>query len=134
MDYDKPLPKVSREDREFWDAAKEHRFVLPNCLDCGHVWFPPYLTCPMCISDRREWIEASGLGVVWGRIEMHQAYLKSFADAMPYNVVQVRLQEGPMMFANIINATWDTIPIGAAVEVSFEDVTDEITLPKFRLA
>ena len=53
---------------------------------------------------------------------------------MPYNVVQVRLQEGPMMFANIINATWDTIPIGAAVEVSFEDVTDEITLPKFRLA
>ena len=82
MAYEKPLPKVTREDRAFWQAAKEHRFLLPRCLDCGHVWFPPYLSCPRCASARIEWTEASGRGVIWGRIEMHQAYLKSFADVM----------------------------------------------------
>ena len=134
MAYEKPLPKVTREDRAFWQAAKEHRFLLPRCLDCGNVWFPPYLSCPRCASARIEWTEASGRGVIWGRIEMYQAYLKSFADVMPYNVVQVQLDEGPMIFTNIDGAAWDDLAVGAPVEVVFEDVTDEVALPKFRLA
>jgi len=132
--YEKPLPKVTREDRAFWQAAKEGRLLLPRCLDCGHVWFPPYLSCPRCASARIEWTEASGRGVIWGRIEMHQAYLKSFADVMPYNVVQVQLAEGPMIFSNVEGAAWDDLAVGDSVEVVFEDVTDEIALPKFRLA
>ena len=134
MAYEKPLPKISNEDRPFWQAAKEHRFVLPRCLNCGHVWFPPYLSCPKCISANIEWMDASGRGVIWGRIEMHQAYLKAFADVMPYNVTQVRLDEGPLMFTNVIGVGWDELPIGAPVEVEVEDVTAEIALPKFRLA
>ena len=65
---------------------------------------------------------------------MHQAYLKSFADVMPYNVVQVQLDEGPMIFTNIDGAAWDDLAVGAPVEVVFDDVTDEVALPKFRLA
>ncbi|MCY4037454.1 MAG: zinc ribbon domain-containing protein, partial [bacterium] len=40
--YTKPLPTVTPEDRDFWAAARERRFVLPKCRACGHVWFPPY--------------------------------------------------------------------------------------------
>ena len=62
MAYEKPLPNVTREDRPFWQAAREHRFVLPRCTNCGHVFFPPYLSCPRCLSFELEWMEASGKG------------------------------------------------------------------------
>ena len=39
-----------------------------------------------------------------------------------------------MIFTNIDGAAWDDLAVGAPVEVVFEDVTDEVTLPKFRLA
>ena len=60
MTYVKPLPELTHEDRPFWEAAREHRFILPRCRDCGHIWFPPYSSCQKCLSFDREWIEASG--------------------------------------------------------------------------
>ncbi len=134
MSYEKPLPKVKAENRPFWEAAKQHRFTLPRCKACGHVWFPPYLTCPKCISPNIEFIAASGNGKIWGCIEMHQAYMSKFQDDLPYNVALIKLEEGPFMFSNIIGSSFEEMRPGVAVEVFFEDVTDEIAIPKFRLA
>ena len=38
------------------------------------------------------------------------------------------------MFSNIIGSSFEEMRPGVAVEVFFEDVTDEIAIPKFRLA
>ena len=134
MPYTKPLPKVTAEDRPFWEAAKKHRLVLPRCRACGHVWLPPYASCPRCISADIEWVPASGKGTIWGCVEMHQAYMKAFRDDMPYNVALVRLEEGPLMFTNIVGAGWGDLQPDTPVEVVFDDVTEEFTLPKFRVA
>jgi uncharacterized OB-fold protein len=132
MTYEKPLPKPTKEDRPFWEAAKRHELVLPRCRECGHVWFPPYLSCNRCLSSDREWVRASGRGTVWGMIEMAQNYLPAFAGDLPYNVVLVELEEGPMMFSNVVGLANDQIRIGMPLEVVFEDVTEEFALPKFR--
>lgn len=132
MSYDKPLPRVTPEDRPFWEAAKRHEFVLPHCKDCGHTWFPPYANCQNCLSFNREFIPASGRGKVWGVIEMMQPVIPSFAQDLPYNVVLIELEEGPRLFSNIVGLSAKEIPIDMEVEVVFEDVTDEFALPKFK--
>ena len=134
MVYEKPLPRVTREDRPFWEAARRHEFVLPHCRACGHVWFPPYANCPRCLSPNREFKQASGSGKVWGVIEMVQPYIASFQEDLPYNVVLVELDEGPKMFSNIVGVPTEAIQVGMPVAVVFDDVTDEFSLPKFRPA
>ena len=133
MQAQRPLPTPNKEDAPFWQAAREHRLVLPRCRACGHVWFPPYATCTKCASPEIEWIAASGKGVLWGWIEMHQPYIPYFARDLPYNVVLVRLEEGAFMYSNIIGARYEDFRADIPLEVVFEDVNEEISLPKFRL-
>jgi uncharacterized OB-fold protein len=46
----------------------------------------------------------------------------------------VELEEGVRMMTNIVDCDPGSVEIGGAVEVTFDDVTDEVALPKFRLA
>jgi uncharacterized OB-fold protein len=128
----RPLPVPNDEDREFWEAARSHRFVLPRCEPCGHVWFPPYAACPRCLSRERTWVEASGRGTIAGVARFHRQYLPSFPPV--HTVVLVQLSEGPYVYANIVDSDPADAAVGLAVSVVFEDVTPEISLPQFRLA
>jgi uncharacterized OB-fold protein len=132
VSYTKPVPTPTKEDRPFWEAAKRHEFVLPRCRQCGHVWFPPYLNCQRCLSLDREWMAAGGQGSIDGFTVLDKAYIAAFADDVPYNVALVLLDEGPRMYSNIVEIANDDIVVGMRVEVVFDDVTDEISLPKFR--
>ena len=62
---------------------------------------------------------------------MHQAYHPAF-EAVPYAVVVVQLDEGVRMLTNLLAVGPGDVAIGMPVEVVFEDVTGEVTLPKFR--
>jgi uncharacterized OB-fold protein len=75
---------------------------------------------------------ASGKGRLYGWIEMYKAYLPAFADKVPYNVVLVRLEEGPLMFGTLVDTAWEEMRAEMAVTVEFEDVSEEISLPRFR--
>ncbi len=59
-------------------------------------------------------------------------YHPSFASEAPYAVVAVELEEGPRMVTNLVDCKVEDIEIGLPVEVVFDDVTEEVTLPKFR--
>ena len=63
-----------------------------------------------------------------------QAFHSGFLDALPYNVAWVALEEGPRVTSNIVGVELDELRAGMAVEVVFEELNDEITLPRFRPA
>jgi uncharacterized OB-fold protein len=50
----------------------------------------------------------------------------------PYSVVLVELEEGVRLISNMIDTGPEEISIGMPVEVVFDDVAEELTLPKFR--
>ena len=54
----------------------------------------------------------------------------------PYVIAVVELEEGPIMATNIVmeEPTPEKLQVGMALEVVFEDITDEIALPKFKPA
>ena len=131
-EYRKPLPRITPDNRPFWEAARRHELCLPRCLECRTVWYPLGPVCPECLSERFEWERMSGRGKVSSWVVFHQRYFESFASDIPYNVVQVELEEGPRLMTNLVDCDPASIHCDMAVEVVFEDVTDEISLPKFR--
>ena len=131
-EYKKPLPVISAVNRPYWEAAKEHRLRLQRCPRCDKSWYPFGPLCPECWSRDYEWAELSGRGKVTSWVVFHQIYFEAFRDESPYPVIQVELEEGPRLLSNLVGVKNEDIYIGMPVEVVFDDVTDEVTLPKFR--
>lgn len=131
--YEKPLPVVDADTRQFWEAAREHRLLIRYCPDCGRYVYYPRAICPHCHSDRLEWREASGEGTIYSFTVSRRPAGPAFEDDVPYVVAIIELEEGPRMMSNVKTDDVEKVRIGERVLVAFEDVTDEITLPKFEL-
>jgi uncharacterized OB-fold protein len=131
--YDKPLPVIDSESRPYWDALKQHRLTLKRCQDCGKHHFYPRALCPHCHSDAHEWVDARGTGTIYSFTIARRPAGPAFKADTPYVVAVVELDEGARMMTNIVTADVDAVRIGQRVSVQYEDVTDEVTLPKFRL-
>jgi uncharacterized protein len=128
----KPLPRVTPELAPFLAAAKDRRLVVQRCSGCGQLRFPPRELCSQCWAREVEWVPVSGRGEVFSFYWMHQIYHPGFAAEVPYAVVIVALEEGPHVLSNMVGCSRDQLRIGMPVEVTFDDASDEVTLPKFR--
>lgn len=125
----RPLPRIGPDTQPFWDGARAGVIRLPWCLDCGRTHWPSGPVCPFCLSERIEWRDASGRGVVSTFTIVHKAWFPAFAADIPYNVVQVELAEGPRITASLVGGR---PRIGMPVEAVFDAITPEVTLPRFR--
>ncbi len=129
----KPLPPQDPANRPFWEGAKRGVLMLQQCMDCGRHRFPAARYCAQCRGERSQWVETSGDGVVESWCTFHKAYWPAFEREVPYNVVQVRLDEGVRLFSNLVGVPRERIRTGLKVRASFEPVTAEVTLVKFTL-
>ncbi|HZR82711.1 MAG TPA: Zn-ribbon domain-containing OB-fold protein [Candidatus Binatia bacterium] len=128
----KPVPRVTQELAPFFAAAKEHRLAVQRCTGCGLLRFPAREVCSACWSRDSDWTTVSGRGEVFSFYLMHQLYHPGFAAEVPYPVAIVQLEEGPRITSNVVGCARDAIRIGMPVEAVFEDVSPDVTLPKFR--
>jgi uncharacterized OB-fold protein len=129
--YDKPLPIIDPGTRPFWDAAREHRLSIPQCNACGKHHFYPRELCPHCHSDDLQWTDVSGQGEVYSYTIARKPAGPVFAADVPYIIAMIQLDEGPRMLTNLVVPDVEAVRIGDRVAVSFDDVTEEVTLPKF---
>lgn len=131
---DKPLPVIDPESRPYWEALKQHRLTLKHCRDCGRHHFYPRALCPHCHSDALGWVEARGTGSIYSYTIARRPAGPAFKADTPYVVALIDLDEGARLMSNIVTDDVEAVRIGQRVMVEYDDVTDEITLPKFRLA
>src|SRR5437016_5339502 len=94
-DPDRPVPTPDAATAPYWQAAREHRLLLPRCLDCGRHHFYPRTLCPHCASPRIEWREVSGRGQVYSFTIVHRPPSPAFAADVPYVLASIALEEGP---------------------------------------
>jgi hypothetical protein len=130
----KPIPAVTPELAPFFAAAKRRELVVQRCSGCGTYRFPPREICSQCLSREATWTPVAGTGEVYSFNVMHQVYHPGFADEVPYAVVLVKLDEGAKMISNLVGVAPPDIRIGMRVRATFEDLNDEVALPKFVLA
>jgi len=129
----KPRPRIDALSRGFWDHVREHRLSVQRCDACEHLHFPGSPVCPRCLSEEQSWKPVSGRGVLLSWVRFHRAYWEGFRGDLPYLVGLVGLDEGPMLMTNIVGTPAEELSVGMRVEVFFEKVDEELTLPKFRV-
>ena len=117
-----PLPYASWESRGFWEGAGRGELVLQRCRKCSLVQHRPRGICAHCLeSDNLEHFVASGRGEVYTFTVTEQNQAKGFAEACPYVMAYVTLEEGPRILTVITNCSPDDVTGGAQVRVSFVD-------------
>ena len=134
-EFPKPEPVADPDTRPFWDACREHELRAERCTDCGRFRWPPQGFCPSCYSWSTEWVQLSGRGIVKSFSVVHHSAVPSFKDDLPYVVAAVELDgtDGHVnIVSNIVGGSWQEVKVGMTVEVVFNDLSAEATLPQFR--
>jgi uncharacterized OB-fold protein len=125
------MAPVTAADRDFWEGTKAAELRLHGGPS-GAMHFPQLSCDPRTLSTQMEWKKASGRGRLWSWIVMHQRYLPAFADAGPYVVGMIELEEGAQIISGLVGPL-DELRCDAPVEVVFDALDDERTLPLFRI-
>lgn len=138
------LPPIHEDAAPFWEGTRAGELRIPRCPETGRLFFPPRAASPFAPRRAPEWAAVSGRGTIWSFVVPHPPLLPPFAELAPYNVIVVALAEDPTIriVGNLVAEEGGainevdpaTIEIGAAVRVTFERVTDDITLPRWVLA
>lgn len=134
--YTKPLPDLRPEGEAFWAGTKEHKLLLPTGPDGKPFWYPRALT-PGTLEEVT-WTESKGEGEVYTYSVHFIGPSKAYKGDPPHIVVLIDLDEGVRMMSLLVkdepgypSLDPEDVKIGMRVRVVFDDVTDEITLPKF---
>ena len=132
----RPIPVPNEWTKPFWDAARQGVLALQRCQSCGHFQHPPYATCVNCISTDLTFEAVPGTGTIYSYTIMYHAGDRRFAAVIPYASIIVELDAAPgaLLAGNLLDVPYTESKVGRRVEVVFQPLNDDITLPQFRLA
>jgi uncharacterized protein len=132
--YKLPLPRMRGVAADFYRFCKQHELRFQRCTECGAWRHIPRDMCAKCGSFKWEWARSSGRGKVFSWTTATQPMMPQFADQVPYSPVIVELDEGVRMVTWLTGVKPEELKLGMLVEVAFDDVTPDVSLPKFRRA
>ncbi|MBN1304273.1 MAG: Zn-ribbon domain-containing OB-fold protein [Anaerolineales bacterium] len=97
---------------------KKQRYGLVGevCPHCEAKIFPPRDICPSCGQEARDLYQFSGRGEVYSYTTIYQAP-SGFDETAPYTVALVKLDEGPIITAQLTDLEDDKVEIGMPVEM-----------------
>ena len=127
-----PTIQQDSESRPYWEGLAQGELRIQRCTTCLRADFYPCSVCPYCHAETLIWIVASGRGTIYSYTVAHQAF-GFFAGQVPFIIAIIELEEGVRMMSRIIDASREQVVIGKAVQVTFEQATEDLTLPYFRL-
>jgi uncharacterized OB-fold protein len=127
-----PLPLPTLDNLPFYEAARRGELVFQRCTACGRFRHYPRPVCPACLSREHAWTRSSGRGTVYTWTIVRGPTLPAFEPKLPYNVVDVLMEEGVHFVSEVLDCPPEEIRAGLPVEAVFVPVTDEVTLVKFR--
>ncbi len=133
-EYSKPLPEITAESKPFWDACARHQFLVQKCPACGTVQYYPRSVCAACWSPDVDWVPSAGRGRVYTFTVTHRTQARGFRDELPYVLAWIELDEGVQVMSNIVGVDVAKVSIGMPVRVTFDDVKEGFSIPKFTAA
>jgi uncharacterized OB-fold protein len=135
----KPVPVPDDASAPFFAGALEGRLMLLRCRACATFMSPTaYLHVPVrprclaCFSGDLEWAPSTGNATLYSFAVMHQVYDEAFAAEIPYNLAVVETDEGVRLSSQVVDCPNEQLEIGMPLEVTFERLSDEVAIPKFR--
>ena len=133
----KIIPVADDLSKPFWDAVNEKRLILQNCTDCNRLQYPPRQTCLACGSgEKLEWKEVEGKGLISTSIVIEDGRLNRRMPDQPYNLALITLDEDTSInfYSNLPGIPPYEAPIGAAVQVIFEEVAPDQLIHEWQVS
>jgi uncharacterized OB-fold protein len=130
-------PVISRDTEFFWAGTAVRELRVQHCEDCGALRHPPGPRCTVCGSRRRGYRPVSGLGTIFSFVVHHHPPVSG--RVAPFVVALVELPEGVRMLGELVGIDplnpqdAASVQVGAPVEVVWQPVDDDLTLPAWRL-
>jgi uncharacterized OB-fold protein len=136
---EKPIPTPDAASAPFFAGALAGRLMLLRCPACATFQSPTaYLNVPVrprclrCFAAPLQWHPSSGRAELYSFAVMHHLYDEAFAAEIPYNIAVVTTEEGVRLTTQVVGCPLDELRIGMPLEVTFERLSDEVALPRFR--
>jgi uncharacterized OB-fold protein len=126
------VPSPTGLDAELYALAAGGTLHVQRCASCGTWRHPPRFLCAACGSPDWRWEPVSGRGRVFSWTVTHQALDPAFADAVPYAVLVVELDEGVRLVGNLVGAPPDVLRLDLPVVVDLDRRSESVALVDFR--
>lgn len=111
-----------------WRLKKQrYNLVGEICEHCDAKVFPPRDICPECGEEAKTLYDLSGKGEVYSFTTVYDPPA-GFEDFVPYTVAMVKLEEGPLVTAQLTDVPNVDVKIGMSVEMvtrKLRSATDE---------
>lgn len=124
------LPLSNPDYEPFYVFVDQKDLRLQRCSQCNLVRFPVSPLCYECLSSAWEWTKVSGRGRVTSWVVFRRQYFDEFPA--PYTVVQVELDEGPRLTANLLEFPPEDVRMEMPVRVLYEALSPSRALLQFR--
>lgn len=128
---EQPLPLLEGLTAGFYAHCKKGELRFQCCSSCGRWRHVPRVMCSACGSWEWTWEQSSGKGKVftWTVVarSMHPYFLN-----VPYAPAVIELEEGVRLVSWVEGCAPEDLAMGMPVEVSFEDISEDVSLPKFK--
>ena len=108
-----------------WRLRKQ-RYALVGeiCPYCSNKIFPPRDVCPECGGEAKTAFTFSGKGEVYSFTRMGNAPA-GFEQQSPYTVALIKLEEGPIVTAQLTDLGDSKVEIGMPVEMVTRKLRDD---------
>jgi uncharacterized OB-fold protein len=112
----------------FWrENASMYNLIASKCKACGSMHFPPRAFCPEC--HRRsigkiERFQLKGEGEIFSYSIVHEA-TPDLEMQKPYVLAMVRMDEGVMLTAQVVDCRMEDVRIGMRVRAVLRKLSEE---------
>ncbi len=130
--YGLPLPELEGYAKDFYDFCQRETLHFQRCAECQTYRHVPRELCARCGSWSWAWAPSSGRGTIFSWTVVGRALHPAFGESVPYAPVVVEMEEGVRLLSIMVDTPPEALEIGLPVEVVYDAVTPEITLPKFK--
>ncbi len=109
----------------YWRTSRQRLSLTGEvCPHCGAKLFPPRDVCPKCTGPAKTPFAFSGRGEVYSFSTLYSAP-EGFEKYAPYVVALVKLEEGPLVTAQLTDVDKDAVYIGMPVEMVTRKMREE---------
>ncbi len=142
IDYSKLRIVPDFDTKDWWEGARQHKYLVRKCNKCGHKWFPPlFPACAKCTSMDTGWFETAGRGVIHSYVVVVQPIVGAFVGTVPYVVAVIELDDckeadgAVTRVAGVMTNEEAEVAIGLPVEVLYEETADpKIVMPRWKVS
>lgn len=117
-------PRPHPETEPYWIAAAAGQLLLKRCAACAEFHYYPRAICPYCLSDKTQWVQATGRGLVY-------SYSTMGKEDLAYTLAYVTLDEGVTMMTNLVDCDSKSLQVGLSVKVVFKPSEGGFPVPMF---